>query len=438
MVLIYSVIAVFIAWIWVDYYRLIDLFQRNKLWLFVVTFLLGCTSVLLVYFFNAIAFDYIPLELNNNFVNDLLYCTIKIGVVEELAKLLPFVLVYKLFKKEFTEPVDVLVFICTSALGFSAVENVLYFYSHGAEIINGRAILASVGHMLDSAIVAYGYILYRYKEKRNKAYYIPLFFFLGALMHGVYDFWLMYRPIGNLGFYFTLFSFFIGLSLFAVILNNALNNSKYFSYAKVVNNNMVARRLLFYYAMVFLLQFSLLTISNGLTFAVGNLSAQLFITGIIVVVTCTRLSRFKLVKGQWAPLKLELPFEIGEGSGSRFFGLQIKGNSVDETFMASQYQKFVILKPLSSNRAKFFNQARMAFIEEKHFLNGGQSHYLCKLYTADQNGPYQEVLLKQKVVGTTSKDGYPIVAVLVRKRNNPSKFAFAQWAVISPMNPWEV
>ena len=42
MIAFYIIIAVFIAWIWVDYYRLIDIYENEKLNYFILTFVLGC------------------------------------------------------------------------------------------------------------------------------------------------------------------------------------------------------------------------------------------------------------------------------------------------------------------------------------------------------------------------------------------------------------
>lgn len=155
MIALYILIAVFIAWIWVDYYRLIDVYEKDSLKYFLITFCLGCASVFIVFGLDRFVLDHSGFDLNGHFVNDFLYSVFRIGAVEEFAKLVPFLIMYSLFKKRFNEPIDYLAFICTSALGFSAVENVLYFNNYGPYIINSRAILSTVGHMFDTALIAY-------------------------------------------------------------------------------------------------------------------------------------------------------------------------------------------------------------------------------------------------------------------------------------------
>ena len=144
--------------------------------LFILTFILGGASVFFVFGLNLYFLDKIPFYLNGNIVNDFLYCFLNIGIVEELAKLIPFVFIYFLFKKEITEPMDFLIYISISALGFSAVENSIYFYKHGPDIINGRAILATVGHMFDTSLIAYGIIRFKYYPKKQSLLIIIWFF----------------------------------------------------------------------------------------------------------------------------------------------------------------------------------------------------------------------------------------------------------------------
>jgi len=56
MILIYLLISFFIAWIWIDYFILIDIFEKEKLRTIILTFLMGCASVLIVF----VADSYLP------------------------------------------------------------------------------------------------------------------------------------------------------------------------------------------------------------------------------------------------------------------------------------------------------------------------------------------------------------------------------------------
>ena len=97
MIAFYIIIAVFIAWIWVDYYRLIDIYENEKLNYFILTFVLGCASVFIVTGVNDYFLDKFEFALNGKFINDFLYSVFKIGMLEEVAKMIPFLIVYFLF-----------------------------------------------------------------------------------------------------------------------------------------------------------------------------------------------------------------------------------------------------------------------------------------------------------------------------------------------------
>ncbi|MEO9257749.1 MAG: PrsW family glutamic-type intramembrane protease, partial [Crocinitomicaceae bacterium] len=417
MTIIYIFTAIFIAWIWVDYYRLIDVFQTEKLKYFILTFLLGSASVFIVFWINRFLLDGYQFALNGDSSNDFAYAVFKIGLVEEFAKTVPFLIVLVVFKKQFNEPIDYLAFICVSALGFSAAENVLYFHNYGPYIINGRAILSSVGHMFDTSLIAYGIIRYKYyyKGSTKGILNIVLFVFLAALSHGFYDFWLISGDLGLFGSLLTILYFLICISFFAVIINNALNNSSIFTYKKVVNSDKVVMRLLKYYGIVFLIQLIILSYLENALYAFVDLLSSLLFVGFIVGVTCIRLSRFKLIKGRWEPINIELPFSMKAGDlsgGTSIFKISVKGETFNEAFICSYFEEFFMLNPLSQ-RATYIGNPCLSFIEKKIFLRNDESFYVAKLYHDSELGSHDIVLLKPKTRGVTMVDGkYPIVAIL--------------------------
>lgn len=438
MILLYVLIATFIAWIWVDYYRLIDVYHKNKLIYIILTFVLGCGSTFLVIGLH----NYFP-ELFNFFLEDTLldtylYYTINVGFIEELAKLIPFLVMYGLFKKEFKEPIDYIAFISVSALGFSAVENVMYFTEYGPTIINGRAILSSVGHMFDTALIAYGFVLYRFHPRHNSIWYLPLFFLLAVLSHGFYDFWLTIDG----GWLITVLYFFITISWFAIILNNALNNSTFFNYKDVVYPGKVAIRLLKYYGIVFSAEFILVSIEYSVTTAFYDLLAAMYISGFIIGITCIRLSRFKLIKDRWHPFKVEFPFAvtIGDPLGMKatYFRLRIRGDGHDEATIAPFYQEWSYVYPVSKRRT-FIGTPKLAFIDEIGFLKNDEVFYHMKIYETDENSSFESVIIKPKNTGETNvSDNYPIIAMYSypetiawnNHKNDAKKFKYREWGYL--------
>lgn len=446
MIFFYTLISIYIAWIWVDYYRLIDVYQKDALKYFILTFFLGALSVLLVFGIENTLFSAFPFSLNDGFLHDLLYSTFKIGLVEELAKLIPFILIYKVFRFKITEPLDYVAYICVSALGFSAAENTMYFHSEGAEVIQGRAVLATIGHMTDSALLIYGYVLYKYHPRKFGLWIVPLFVFLAAFSHGFYDFWLLYKPASVWGGWVTLLYFLITITLFATILNNALNNSPFFTYKKVINPNLVFKRLMTYYFILFVIQHIVLGYQQNALIGVMGFISSIFFPGLILIVCASRLGRFKLVKERWEPLRLSLPFVIESQntipgtSLNSSLQLRVKGDSFNETYINNYYEEYFFLCPVSYHNSAL-GKPHIAYIEEKIFLYGLDSYYIARLYSGEAYGPHRKILLKPKTTGNTFvNEEFPIVAVLkindIELLSNPntkaSDFEFKEWAFIKP------
>ncbi|HXB13496.1 MAG TPA: PrsW family glutamic-type intramembrane protease, partial [Bacteroidia bacterium] len=162
---VYAAIACFIAWIWIDYFRLIDVYGNENLQYILYTFFLGAGSVLIVVeLHDRDLLKWIPIEPNESMVNNFLYCVFKIGLVEEIAKMIPLLIMYYVFRSQFKEPMDYVAFAAISALGFAAAENTLYFIANNGAVISARAILTSVGHMFYSSLIGYGIVLTKYRD----------------------------------------------------------------------------------------------------------------------------------------------------------------------------------------------------------------------------------------------------------------------------------
>ena len=122
---------------------------------------------------------------------NLINCTVRIGMVEELVKFLPWFLILK-FTNIIDEPFDYILYAALCAGGFAFTENLIYFQEAELHIIFVRATYCIVGHMFWSSTIAYGYVLYKYKykAKRSKMYLVPFAFFIASFSHGLYDFFI--------------------------------------------------------------------------------------------------------------------------------------------------------------------------------------------------------------------------------------------------------
>jgi RsiW-degrading membrane proteinase PrsW (M82 family) len=124
----------------------------------------------------------------------LIGCFLIIGPCEEVAKFLAVRLfVYR--HREFNEPLDGIIYAAAAALGFASLENVLYVIDwHTGQVHWGtlgvRSLLALPGHVIFST--TWGYALGR--QKFDPRYRVWPMVLASAMLHGLYDFLLVYVP----------------------------------------------------------------------------------------------------------------------------------------------------------------------------------------------------------------------------------------------------
>lgn len=443
---IHILIALFIAWIWVDYYRQIDIYDRDDLKYLVGAFAIGCFSVLVVFAINDYLLKGFEFGLTGAPLNDLLYCIIGIGVVEEFSKSLSFIAVWLLFRRQFTEPIDYIAYFCTVALGFAAVENVLYFSNHGPTVISGRAILSTVTHMFVSALVAYGIVLYKYHPKFKSPWIILIWFVLASISHGLYDFWLMMdwgTPIFR--FALALLYFMLTLSFFAVILNNAINNSSFFSYTKVIDSGLLVKRMLTYYGLVFGAELLLNIFNHDFYTAFDFFRFSIFTSGAVVLITVLRMSRFQLMQNEWQKLKLEFPFRLNLHRNPDFVPLPaviVKGESYNEASISKFFERYFELHPVSQRRS-YINRPRTATICEKMYPQDHQAIFRIRLYMQGSSGEHKDLIIRPKVRGTMLAQKKYIIVGLYRSDKTESfhrkalqkgDLKFLEWVYIKPVD----
>jgi len=122
----------------------------------------------------------------------LLYALLAIGPIEELAKLLPFLVVIRLVPA-FDEPIDGIVYASFIALGFAAVENVHYLQFLTVAEATARGFAGPFVHIVFASI--WGYYVGRARLAAN-GLLKALVAALGgaALVHGAYDYLVIAEP----------------------------------------------------------------------------------------------------------------------------------------------------------------------------------------------------------------------------------------------------
>ena len=80
MIFLYAFIAIFIGWIWIDYYRLIDIYDKEELKYFLLTFFLGGLSIFIVFGVDVLIRGY-KFKPDGTFLNDFLYSFLDVGII---------------------------------------------------------------------------------------------------------------------------------------------------------------------------------------------------------------------------------------------------------------------------------------------------------------------------------------------------------------------
>ena len=94
--------------------------------------------------------------------------------------------------KDFDQYYDGILYAIFISMGFALVENVMYVMQSGMSVAIARAITAVPGHMLFAVPMGYYLSLAKFKEGKDAAKYVKLSLAVPILLHGTYDFILMY------------------------------------------------------------------------------------------------------------------------------------------------------------------------------------------------------------------------------------------------------
>ena len=304
---VYSIIvSFFISFLWLYYIYKLDIFNKEKKYHILLVLLLAIGLTLLTH----IPYDFIHklgFTQSENPFDSFIYCVFGIGLIEETIKMIP-LLIILFFSKAIDEPFDYILYASTSALGFAFIENATYLNIFGLEIINARALYATVAHMSFSSMIGYGLFLVKFKHTKYNAFLILLaFFFLAVFSHGFYDFWIMNKSVTKYSWLTTLFLL-INIHIWFSIKNNTINASNFYDERIKVNNDRLKIYLIVGLLSIFM--FSYLYMA----FSIDSVEANLFfkkmvaVYGFIIFYIITTLSKYNLVKGLVKPFKLTLKF----------------------------------------------------------------------------------------------------------------------------------
>ena len=245
-------------------------------------------------------------RIEGTFWNDLGYCIAVIGGSEEFVKMLPWVIFALLFRR-MKEPFDYILYASIAALGFAFAEN--WVYLEDAENIVARSIMSTMSHMFDASIVAYGFMLSRYKMKSigSKILTPILAFILAAIMHGFYDFWLISPSVEGAEFitvFFFIFTIHFWFSLQKHTIAHVHRLTK-----KGFRSESQLNILMFSVLGLMMVEYIIISVEHG--YGAGNLDlgGTAWIVAFFLVYMSFILINFTSKKG-WNPFKIPLPATV--------------------------------------------------------------------------------------------------------------------------------
>jgi RsiW-degrading membrane proteinase PrsW (M82 family) len=384
---------------WLDYYRKIDVFELEKVRHLLVALFIGCfTPFLSIGLYRLI--DLTGFTMTTDFYNDLLYTIVAIGMNEELCKIVGVVVTFRVLRKHINEPIDYLIYAGVVALGFSVVENFKYFNNYGIQIITTRAFYSALVHMINTTIIVYGFYRFQLFGKGRHLVNILVAFLVSSASHGLFDLFLMDEFFGDVTPIFSILVYLVGINFWVQMLNNANNFSHHFSYEKIHFSANIFYRLLFWYlaTLIFTLIYNMIvfTPTRSLSYFFSSIRTD----GILFLIVIIRVSRFKIFKQKYFPVRIELPFYITRNDDEDFrllyfLPIKIRGENSFEYKLTTFLNKNIRLFPLTPKKT-FIKSPREAVITDKVLLHDEVVVYRVKLAESDK-----VFFLKPKTRGIT-------------------------------------
>ena len=196
-IIIYIVFGITPSLIWLSYYLRKDVHPEPRKMILKI-FLWGAFITLPV-FFVQVGFTYLLARLSINYtVKNLIYWFLIIAFSEEFFKYL--VIKVKVIKSpDLDEPLDIMLYMVIAALGFAALENILYLFApmgqmSFSQLIDRTLIISFIRfigatflHALCSAIIGYSLALSFHVTSRKRIYYVIAGILTATVLHGLYN-----------------------------------------------------------------------------------------------------------------------------------------------------------------------------------------------------------------------------------------------------------
>lgn len=211
--------------LWLMFWLREDRKNPEPTWTIATTFIYGMISVVIIYYPVAWFSEHfigqrgVASILNNNFTLGVMIIVASV-FFEEITKYI----VAKfsaLEKKDNDEPIDSVIYMITAALGFSAMENIMFLlrndtvgsFTRTIVMINSRFIGATLLHVASSAILGIFLAISFYKGKLLKFVSLIAGIISAIILHSIFNF-LIIKENNSVFFAFT----FVWAAIFAVLI----------------------------------------------------------------------------------------------------------------------------------------------------------------------------------------------------------------------------
>jgi RsiW-degrading membrane proteinase PrsW (M82 family) len=183
-IVFYIFLSFLFPFLWIFYFYKKDKHPEPIFWL-IIAFLLGISSALISYYFEKNIF------LEEKWLRYLLF-----AFLEEFFKF--FVVWLFIFpQKVFDEPIDAMIYMMFSALGFAFFENLILALGPATNnvvvILLYRFFGANLLHILASSLIGYGYAFF---VKTRRIFPLALSFLSGTILHFLYNYIIISLPPG--------------------------------------------------------------------------------------------------------------------------------------------------------------------------------------------------------------------------------------------------
>jgi RsiW-degrading membrane proteinase PrsW (M82 family) len=186
LIFFYFFLSFFLPFIWIFYFYKKDEHPEPHLWL-LFAFFLGILSAFFSYYLQKFSFQFIEAK---GFIGILLSV-----FIEEFWKFfLIWLFIYS--QKVFDEPIDAMIYIMFSALGFAFTENVAFFFnllknsqsSNIFWVLFLRFLSANLLHILASSLIGYGYAFW---VRTRNLLILLISFTAGVSLHFLYNYFII-------------------------------------------------------------------------------------------------------------------------------------------------------------------------------------------------------------------------------------------------------